>query len=132
MAQLTDDCFAFAGPLLPLDEMERLIVERVASVAECEEVPLRAALGRVLSADVIAAVDLPPFDNSAVDGFAVRSKDLDPQAETKLLVVDRVAAGHAPLRPLGARWRGHAHLHRRADAGRRRHRVHAGGHSPRG
>ncbi|MFZ0114276.1 MAG: molybdopterin molybdenumtransferase MoeA, partial [Xanthobacteraceae bacterium] len=102
MAQLTDDCFAFAGPLLPLDEMERLIAERVASVAECEEVPLRAALGRVLAADVIAAVDVPPFDNSAVDGFAVRSQDLDPQAETKLLVVDRVAAGHAPLRPLGA------------------------------
>jgi molybdopterin molybdotransferase len=102
MAQLTDDCFAFAGPLLPLDEMERLIAERVASVAECEEVPLRAALGRVLAADVIAAVDVPPFDNSAVDGFAVRSQDLDPQAETKLLVVDRVAAGHAPMRPLGA------------------------------
>jgi molybdopterin molybdotransferase len=102
MAQLTDDCFAFAGPLLPLDEMERLIVERVASVAECEEAPLRAALGRVVAADVIAAVDVPPFDNSAVDGFAVRSQDLDPQAETKLVVIDRVAAGHAPARPLGA------------------------------
>jgi molybdopterin molybdotransferase len=101
MAQLTDDCFAFAGPLLPLDEMERLIAERVASVAECEEVPLRAALGRVLAADVIAPVDVPPFDNSAVDGFAVRSQDLDLQADTKLVVVDRVAAGHAPLRALG-------------------------------
>jgi molybdopterin molybdotransferase len=102
MAQLTDDCFAFAGPLLPLEEMERLIVERVAAVAEHEEVPLRAALGRVLAADVIAPVDVPPFDNSAVDGFAVRSQDLDPQAETKLVVVDRVAAGHTPRRPLGA------------------------------
>jgi molybdopterin molybdotransferase len=102
MAQLTDDCFAFAGPLLPIDEMERLIAERVASVAEREEVALRAALGRVLAVDVIAPVDVPPFDNSAVDGFAVRAQDLDPQAETKLLVIDRVAAGHAPARPLGA------------------------------
>src|SRR5215468_574828 len=101
MAQLTDDCFAFAGPLLPIEDMERLIVERVTCVVEREEVPLRAALGRVLAVDVIAAVDLPPFDNSAVDGFAVRSQDLDPNAETKLIIVDRVAAGHAPGRSLG-------------------------------
>jgi molybdopterin molybdotransferase len=102
MAQLTDDCFAFAGPLLPIDEMERLIAERVAPVAEREQVALRAALGRVLATDVIAALDVPPFDNSAVDGFAVRSQDLDTRGETRLAVVDRVAAGHAPARPLGA------------------------------
>ena len=40
MAQLTDDCFAFSGPLLPLAEMERLIAERVTPVAEVEEVAL--------------------------------------------------------------------------------------------
>jgi molybdopterin molybdotransferase len=102
MAQLSDDCFAFAGPLLPIEDMERLIAERVASVTEREPVPLRAALGRVLAEDVVAALDLPPFDNSAVDGFAVRSQDLDAQAETKLVIVDRVAAGHAPGRSLGA------------------------------
>jgi molybdopterin molybdotransferase len=102
MAQLSDDCFAFAGPLLPIEDMERLIAERVASVTEREQVPLRAALGRVLAEDVFAAVDLPPFDNSAVDGFAVRSQDLDSKAETRLVIVDRVAAGHAPTRSLGA------------------------------
>ena len=42
MAQLTDDCFAFSGPLLPLEDMERLIGERVAPVAETERVTLRA------------------------------------------------------------------------------------------
>jgi molybdopterin molybdotransferase len=102
MAQLSDDCFAFAGPLLPIEDMERLIAERIASVTEREQVPLRAALGRVLAEDVFAAVDLPPFDNSAVDGFAVRSQDRDPKAETRLVIVDRVAAGHAPTRSLGA------------------------------
>ena len=40
MAQLTDDCFAFSGPLLPLEDMERLIGERVAPVAETERVRL--------------------------------------------------------------------------------------------
>ena len=42
MAQLTDDCFAFSGPLLPIDEIERLIAERVTPVAETETVPLAA------------------------------------------------------------------------------------------
>jgi molybdopterin molybdotransferase len=68
MAQLTDDCFAFSGPLLRLDDMERLIGERIAPVTEVERVPLGEARGRVLSADVVAPVDLPPVDNSAVDG----------------------------------------------------------------
>jgi molybdopterin molybdotransferase len=78
MAQLTDDCFAFSGPLLPISEMERMITERVKPVAETERVMLAEAHGRVLSADVPAPLDLPPFDNSAVDGYAVRHGDLDP------------------------------------------------------
>ena len=74
MAQLTDDCFAFSGPLLPVADMERLIAERVAPVAETETVALAAARGRVLARDVAAPIDLPPFDNSAVDGYAVRHR----------------------------------------------------------
>ena len=49
MAQLTDDCFAFSGPLLRLDDMERLIAERIAPVAETERVPLHGARGRVVT-----------------------------------------------------------------------------------
>jgi molybdopterin molybdotransferase len=93
MAQLTDDCFAFAGPLLPLVDMERLIGERITPVADIERVPLRGARGRVTSADVIAPVDLPPFDNSAVDGYAVRHADLDPDGDTALHVGGRLTAG---------------------------------------
>jgi molybdopterin molybdotransferase len=102
MAQLTDDCFAFAGPLLPLSEMERLIETRVEPVAEIEDVSLRDAPGRVLARNLVAGLDLPPFDNSAVDGFAVRHRDLAGAAETRLAIVDRVTAGAAAARPLGA------------------------------
>jgi molybdopterin molybdotransferase len=102
MAQLTDDCFAFSGPLLPIAEMERLIETRVTPVAEIEEVRLRDALGRVLARDIVAGLDLPPFDNSAVDGFAVRHRDLAPAGETRLPIVDRVTAGAAAARPLAA------------------------------
>jgi molybdopterin molybdotransferase len=103
MAQLSDDCFAFSGPLLPLAEMERLIRERVVPVAEIEDVPLARARGRIMVSDLIAPLDLPPFDNSAVDGYAVRHADLAPDTETRLTVIDRVAAGHVPARALTER-----------------------------
>jgi molybdopterin molybdotransferase len=102
MAQLSDDCFAFGGPLLPVEEIERLLAERIAPVAETERVKLHAAAGRVLAADVIASVDLPPFDNSAVDGFAVRHADLARAGETRLTIIDRVTAGHAAAQPVAA------------------------------
>src|ERR1700679_3656651 len=95
MAQLSDDCFAFNGPLLPVAEAERLIAERVTPVDGRETVSLREAIGRVLAQDVIAPVNVPPFDNSAVDGFAVRGDDLSADGEKRFAIVDRVAAGHA-------------------------------------
>ncbi len=102
MAQLTDDCFAFSGPLLPVDEVERIIAERVVPVAEVETVPLNAARGRVIASDVVAPIDLPPFDNSAVDGYAVRHADLAAKADTALAIVERVTAGRAASRTLQA------------------------------
>ena len=98
MAQLTDDCFAFNGPLLPVAEAEQLIGARVTPVSGEELVPLRAALGRVLSTSLIAPVNLPPFDNSAVDGFAVCAEDIDGARERRLAIVDRVAAGQVATR----------------------------------
>jgi len=96
MAQLTDDCFAFSGPLLPLADMERLLSERITPVTEIERVALRAALGCITAADVMAPIDLPPFDNSAVDGYAVRHADLGNKTDTKLAVGGRLAAGRQP------------------------------------
>lgn len=96
MAQLTDDCFAFSGPLLPLAEMERLIGERISPVVETERIALRSARGRVTAADLKAPVDLPPFDNSAVDGYAVRHADLKPDSDTRLAMAGRLTAGRRP------------------------------------
>jgi molybdopterin molybdotransferase len=93
MAQLTDDCFAFSGPLLRLDDMERLIGERITPVNETECVPLHGARGRVVAVDIKAPVDLPPFDNSAVDGYAVRHTDLRADGDTKLIISGRLTAG---------------------------------------
>lgn len=93
MAQLTDDCFAFSGPLLRLDEMERLIGERITPVTETERIPLLGARGRVIAVDMKAPGNLPPFDNSAVDGYAVRHMDLRAEGDTTLKISGRLTAG---------------------------------------
>ncbi|MFJ2991588.1 gephyrin-like molybdotransferase Glp [Pandoraea sp. NPDC087047] len=62
---------------------------------QCETVDTLAANGRVLAADVVATLDVPPMDTSAMDGYAVRVADLT-GAETVLPVSQRIPAGHAP------------------------------------
>src|SRR5258708_17779554 len=100
MAQLSDDCFAFGGSLLNMDAARRMIFERVTPVAGIERVPLRQALGRTLAENIAAPIAVPGYDNSAVDGYAVRFDDLRPDRTTTLRCVDRIAAGHDPAASL--------------------------------
>jgi molybdopterin molybdotransferase len=96
MAQLTDDCFAFGGALLPLAEAQARIAALFAPVTGTETLPLPRAVGRVLAGDVTAPVSLPPYANSAVDGYAFRHADLNPSGETRLKLAGRLAAGQMP------------------------------------
>ena len=93
MAQLSDDCFAFGGPLMSVDEAVGLITARVTAVKEIETVPLGEADGRVLANDIAAPLPQPPFTNSAVDGYAVLASDLPPEGERAFPVAGRIAAG---------------------------------------
>lgn len=79
-------------PLMALDEALARMLDSVHPVAEVEPVETAAALGRVLAADVVSEVDVPPLDNSAMDGFAVRSHEL-PDEGVALPVSARIAAG---------------------------------------
>ncbi len=80
--------------LLSIEDAQRLVLERVQPLPP-EPVPLEHAAGRVLAEGSRAAVDLPPFPSSAMDGYAVRAADLP----ATLPVVFRVAAGRpAPRR----------------------------------
>ena len=106
MAQLSDDCFAFGGALLAVDQAEALIAERIPALAGAEAIALHALRGRVLAADLLAGMALPPFHNAAVDGYAFRHADLSSAGETTLRLAGRVAAGHdAGLLPPGAAMR---------------------------
>jgi molybdopterin molybdotransferase len=92
MAQLSRDSEAF-GPLMTLEQAGERVAALVAPVAGEETVALAEADGRVLARDVVAPLDLPPFANSAVDGYAVRFDDLAVAGPTRLPVAGRVAAG---------------------------------------
>ncbi len=93
MAQLSDDCFAFGGPMMSVDEAVAMIASRVHPVQDIEAVSLSGADGRVLAEAVVASLSLPPFTNSAVDGYAVRSEDLSLAGKQAFPVVGRIAAG---------------------------------------
>jgi molybdopterin molybdotransferase len=83
--------------LLSLDEAQRLILERTGRLP-LETVPLEKAAGRVLGEAAGSRTDLPPFDSSAMDGFAVKSAD----TPGSLPVVARIAAGRPAPRQLRA------------------------------
>ena len=99
MVQLTDDCFAHGGRLMTTAEALALLAEKLETVSDSEGVALPEAFGRILAEDVTAPADVPPHDNSAVDGYAVFFDDLDPDGETRLPLVGRVTAGHPLARP---------------------------------
>ena len=94
MAQLSDDCFAFGSSLTPLDDALHALYDRTAPIADQMEIALANATGRILAEDIVAPFNVPPHDNSAVDGYAVYFDDLDAKSETQLPVTGRAAAGH--------------------------------------
>src|SRR5437660_1499041 len=102
MAQLSDDCFASSGPMMSVDEAVAIIAARVTPVREVETVALANADGRILARDILAPLPLPPFTNSAVDGYAVASRDLPTNEAQIFPVVGRVQAGtsaQSPVKP---------------------------------
>jgi molybdopterin molybdotransferase len=84
--------------MLSLDEVLQRLAEggRAARIADVESVSTFDALGRVLAEDVTAAVDVPPADNSAMDGYALRAADAA-QAGSVLPLSQRIAAGQVGI-----------------------------------
>src|SRR2546430_16404024 len=93
-----------AQRLIEIDDARRTILDAVTPLA-AEPVKLDECLGRVLAEDVAAAAPVPPFDNSAMDGYAVRHDDLAPASARHpviLRLVDESRAGMPAAVGLGA------------------------------
>ena len=78
---------------LHVDKAREAIRACLAPVTETERVPLRAALGRVLAEDIVPEINVPANDNSAMDGYAVRSADLRAEGEVVLREIGTALAG---------------------------------------
>jgi molybdopterin molybdotransferase len=87
-------------PLRSLDDALADLLGRAAVLAETEHVDTFDADGRVLAQDLVSALQVPPQDNSSMDGYAVRRAEI-PDEGVVLPVSQRIAAGHAaaPLQP---------------------------------
>ncbi|MGN5050082.1 molybdopterin molybdotransferase MoeA [Aeromonas veronii] len=77
--------------LLPLSDALQGMLEQLACCCDSEQLPLPEAFGRVLASDIASPLAVPPFDNSAMDGYAVRLSDLT--AGTPLIMAGKAFAG---------------------------------------
>jgi molybdopterin molybdotransferase len=89
-----------ADTLLTVPDAVRRILADV-PLMRVESVPLLDAFTRVLAADALSHITLPPWNNSAMDGYAVRSSDIA-ELPASLRVIETVAAGQFPSRPIAA------------------------------
>jgi molybdopterin molybdotransferase len=95
MAQISSDSEAFGESMRSVDDAMKQIAATIAPIPDIESVPLASADGRVLVQDLVATVALPPFTNSAVDGYAVRFADVAAAGGAPIGIADRVMAGGA-------------------------------------
>ena len=86
--------------MISADEALRIVLENVAPLG-VERVAILASLGRVLAEEIHSPRDIPGFDNSAMDGYAVRAADIASASESNpvsLNVIETVGAGTMPTR----------------------------------
>ncbi|MEZ5483050.1 MAG: molybdopterin molybdotransferase MoeA [Porticoccaceae bacterium] len=82
--------------LQPVEDAIATLLASAHPVSDIETVPVERALGRVLAKDQVSGVDVPPEDNSAMDGYALFSGDVSADAETLLSISQRIPAGVSP------------------------------------
>jgi molybdopterin molybdotransferase len=93
MSELAESPLAAGDRNFSVDQARAAIAAALQPITETQTVPLAAALGRVLAADVISPIDVPAHDNSAMDGYAFASSDLQADTPTLLQAVGTVMAG---------------------------------------
>ncbi len=80
--------------LTPVDEVIKMLLAQAVTIDETEIIPLRIGRGRILVRSIKASVDVPPHDNSAMDGYAFDAGDDAIVAGGRYGVSDRIPAGH--------------------------------------
>jgi molybdopterin molybdotransferase len=95
LADIAAQLEAYDPQALPANEVLNFLDHLVTPVHDSESVDIFAALGRVIAQDVISPINVPPHDNSAMDGFAFNGAELQPGQTLPLKVVGTALAGKA-------------------------------------
>ena len=79
--------------LMPIEDALTMLIDNANPITETERLPLTEAQGRILAENLSSNIDVPPHDNSAMDGYAVRTADFATSKEVLLPVSQRIPAG---------------------------------------
>ena len=93
MAYGSDDTCDTKQTLMPIDQALTLLLENAIPSGETESVDLMDASSRILAENLCSTINVPPADNSAMDGYAVRSADFKGDEKVRLLISQRICAG---------------------------------------
>ena len=93
MTQLSNDCFKHSKKRISLEKAVSILEKRIKCIKKTQKIKLDQALGRILSKDIVSKLNVPPFNNTAVDGYAFKYLDLNKKKETTLKLAGRITAG---------------------------------------
>ena len=105
MTAKTNEAMRPIRETIPLEEALATILEAAVPIERTERIAIRAAAGRVIATPPSAAMDVPPFDRAAMDGYAVRAEDTfgAGRYEPKVLrAVEKIYTGQIPAKPVAA------------------------------
>ncbi len=88
-----DCCADNANELLSFEQGRQRILDAIKTIDASEQLPIRSALNRILARPVVSAIDVPPFANSAMDGYALRSTDVQPAQDNNFKIIGKCFAG---------------------------------------
>jgi len=91
---MNDCCYNPNEKMLTTDEAIQFLLERSKAIEQVETVKTLDSLGRVLAQAITSTLNVPPLDNSAMDGYVTRFSDLNCDTETTLAISQRIAAGY--------------------------------------
>ncbi|NOY66201.1 MAG: molybdopterin molybdotransferase MoeA [Gammaproteobacteria bacterium] len=87
------NCDQMASTLISVTEAKKNILDNVTTIDGQEKLAIRQTLNRILDTDIKSTINVPPYDNSAMDGYAVSSIDLPEKDETELKIIGTSFAG---------------------------------------
>ena len=93
MTQLSNDCFKYSKKRISLEKAVSILEKRIKCIKKTQKIKLDQSLGRILSKDIISKLNVPSFNNSAVDGYTFKYSDLNKKKETTLKLSGRITAG---------------------------------------